>query len=197
MENRRDIARELGRKYYPLSSESLDALSSILIPMKYAKGDVILREGDVCKYLYFIDKGLVRQYYFKGGKEVTEHISYEKRMVICIESFLKQVPTTLIVEALEPTLVYLVPHDRLEMLTETSRQIELLYRKILEYALIRSQVHADIRRFESAPERYKRLLNSQPEIFLRAPLVHIASYLQMTPETMSRVRASIAAESKI
>ena len=64
----------------------------------------------------------------------------------------------------------------------------MLYRKILEHVAISSQEHADSQRFENATERYERLLREKPEIILRAPMVHIASFLQMTPETLSRVR---------
>lgn len=68
--------------------------------------------------------------------------------------------------------------------------IQILYRKILEESLIISQIHADLLRFESAQNRYKRLCKMSPQVVLRAPLVYIASYLQMTPETLSRVRSS-------
>ena len=66
-----------------------------------------------------------------------------------------------------------------------------MYRKFLENSLIVSQEKADSLRFEPAHERYARLLRKHPEILKRAPLVYIASYLQMTPETLSRVRASM------
>ena len=68
--------------------------------------------------------------------------------------------------------------------------IQILYRKILEESLITSQVHADLVRFETAQARYKRMCKLSPQVILRAPLVYIASYLQMTPETLSRVRSS-------
>lgn len=140
--------------------------------------------------MYYVEKGLVRQYYYKGGRDVTEHFSYEGRIVICIESFLKQEPSRLIVEALENSWLYGIPYDRLRSLIETDKEIERLYRKILEHALISSQEHADSQRFENASERYIRLLKTKPEIILRAPMVHVASFLQMTPETLSRVRAA-------
>ena len=66
----------------------------------------------------------------------------------------------------------------------------VLYRKILEESLIQSQIHADLVRFETAQNRYKKLCKLDPQVVLRAPLVYIANYLQMTPETLSRVRAS-------
>ena len=67
----RDIARELARRYSTMTHDELDALESILVPMKFAKGEMILKEGDICKNIYFIDHGLIRQYYHKKGKEVT------------------------------------------------------------------------------------------------------------------------------
>ena len=68
VKNTRDIARELARKYSTMTHDELDVLESILIPIKFSKGDMILREGEVCRDLYYIDKGLVRQFYFKNGR---------------------------------------------------------------------------------------------------------------------------------
>ena len=131
---------------------------------------------------------MVRQYYYKNKKDVTEHFSFEGRIVFCIESFLKQEPSRLIVEALENSKLYAIPYDGLHNLMIHNQEIDMLYRKILEHVAISSQEHADSQRFENAAERYDRLLREKPEIVLRAPMVHIASFLQMTPETLSRVR---------
>lgn len=194
MDRRRDIAREIARIYCTLTPMGIEVLSKILVPFKFSKNDVVLPEGQVCRHMYFVDKGMVRQYYYKNGKDVTEHFSYEGRIVVCIESFLKQEPSRLIVEALENTVLYGIPYDELHTLTVRNQEIELLFRKILEHALISSQVHADSQRFENATERYLRLLHTKPEILLRAPMLHVASYLQMSPETLSRVRAAHLAE---
>ena len=66
-----------------------------------------------------------------------------------------------------------------------------MYRKILEESLIISQIHADLVRFETAKNRYQRMQKLYPQVILRAPLTYVANYLQMTPETLSRVRASL------
>ena len=188
--NSRDIARELSRRYSTMTHDELDILESILVPMKFAKGDMILKEGEVCRCIYFIDKGLVRQFYIKHGKEVTEHLGYDHSVFMCIESLFKEVPTQLQVEALEPCMIYALPKDRLERVALHNVNIQILYRKILEESLILSQVHADLVRFETAQDRYRRMCKLYPQVVLRAPLLFIASYLQMTPETLSRVRAS-------
>ena len=188
--NTRDIARELARRYSTMTHDELDVLESILVPIKYAKGEIALSEGEICKNLLYIDKGLMRQFYFKHGKEVTEHLAQDHTIVMCIESLFKEEPTQLQIEAIEPTVVYALPKAELERVAMHNVNIQILYRKILEESLIMSQVHADLVRFETAQDRYKRLCKLMPQVVLRAPLVYIASYLQMTPETLSRVRAS-------
>lgn len=188
--NKRDIARELARRYSTMTHDELDILESILVSQKYAKGEMILKEGEICRQFLYIDKGLVRQFYFKHGKEVTEHLGQEHTIVMCIESLFKEEPTKLQVEALEPTTVYALPKAELERVAMHNVNIQILYRKILEESLIISQIHADLVRFETAQDRYKKLCKLCPQVVLRAPLVYIASYLQMTPETLSRVRAS-------
>ena len=185
----RDIARELARKYSTMTHEELDTLESILVPKKYAKGEMILKEGEVCESIYYIDKGLIRQFYYKNDKELTEHIGADGEIFMCIESLFKEEPTKLQVEALEPSVIYLIPKHKLEQVALHNVNIQILYRKILEESLIISQVHADLLRFETAQNRYKRLCKMKPQVVLRAPIVYIASYLQMTPETLSRVRA--------
>lgn len=188
----RDIARELARKYSTMTHDELDILENILVPMKFAKGQMILREGEVCKNIYYIERGLVRQFYFKKGNEVTEHMAVEGNVVMCIESLFKEEPTRLQIEALEPVMIYAMPKARLEEVAMHNVNIQILYRKILEESLILSQVHADLLRFETAKDRYLRMCKISPQVTLRAKLVYIASYLQMTPETLSRVRASVA-----
>lgn len=186
----RDIARELARRYSTMTHDELDALESILVPMKFAKGEMILKEGEVCRNIYFIEHGLIRQFYYKNGKEVTEHLGEDHTIFMCIESLFKEEPTRLQVEALEPTLVYAMPKQDLEVVALHHVNIQMMYRKILEESLIISQIHADLVRFESAQSRYKKMCKLNPQVVLRAPLVYIANYLQMTPETLSRVRAA-------
>lgn len=95
---------------------------------------------------------------------------------------------------LEPTVIYAIPRAKLEQVAMRSVNIQILYRKILEESLILSQVHADLLRFESAQSRYAKLVKLHPQIVLRAPLVYIANLLQMTPETLSRVRNQVLLE---
>ncbi len=190
----RDIARELARKYSTMTHEELDLLESVLVPMKFAKGEMILSEGQICRNIMYVAKGLVRQFYFKNDKELTEHLSVEGGIVMCIESLFREEPTQLQAEALEPTLIYALPKQKLEEVALHNVNMQILYRKILEESLILSQVHADLVRFESAQDRYKKLCKLMPQVVMRAPLIYVANYLQMTPETLSRVRTATLME---
>lgn len=194
IDQRRDIARTLARRYSVLSQQGLDHLTELLVPQKMAKGVQFVSEGEVCKYIYYVDRGLVRQYYTKNGKELTEHIGYEGSMIICIESLFKHEPSKLMAETLEPSLLYAIPYDDFCTLTHTSYEYCAFLMNILKESLIISQVKADTLRFETARERYVRTLHDHPDIIRRTPLHIVASYLQMTPETLSRVRTATSEE---
>lgn len=187
---KRDIARELARKYSTMTHEELDTLESILVLKKFPKGAIILQEGEVCRDISYIDKGLIRQYYHKYDKMVTEHLGEEHTIFMCIESLFKEEPSHIQVEALEATTIYALPKADLERVSLHNVNIQMMYRKILEESLIISQVHADLVRFETAQNRYLRMCKLMPQVVMRAPLLYIASYLQMTPETLSRVRSA-------
>lgn len=191
---KRDIARELARKYSTMAHEELDILESILVPMKFVRGDKIVDIGEVSDAIYYVERGMVREYYFKNNKSVTEYLAADGTIVMSIESLFREEPSKLVIEALEPTIVYLLPKNRLEEVALHNVNIQILYRKILEESLIISQRRADLLRFESAKDRYVKLCKLNPKVIMKAPLVYIASYLQMTPETLSRVRSAVALE---
>lgn len=179
-----------GSRHSLLSREQLHALAAILECRKYKKGERILDENDVCTCLRYIEKGMTRQFYYKYDKDLTEHIAYEGGIVVCLESYLKTEPTRLMIEALEPTVLWEIPKDKIEKLSLEDAELGVWYRKVFEESLIESQIKADTLRFEPAHERYLKLMQMHPEILKRAPLVYIASLLQMSPETLSRVRSA-------
>lgn len=178
-------------RYPGMNSEGRRQIEGILVRQDITKGEIILDEGQISHDILLVGKGMVRQFYYKNGKDVTEHFSYEGCIVMCIESLLKQEPTRLMIEALEDGTLYQLNYNKLMLLAETSWEVNMFYRKILEFSLITSQVKADSWRFETARERYNNLMQAQPEVIKRAPLSHIASYLLMTPETLSRVRSGV------
>ena len=128
----RDVARELARRYSTMTHDELDLLENILVPMKFPKGEKIIREGEICTHMYWIVKGLVRQYYYKNNKELTEHMAVENSIVMCIESLFKEKPTHLNIMTLEPSIIYAIPRQQLEKVAMKSLNIQILYSKILD-----------------------------------------------------------------
>ena len=189
-----EIAKQIIEETCPKRKFQLSNIrlfAEIIQCKKCQKGDVILNENEICNCLYYIEQGLIRQHYVKYDKDMTEHLSYEGGVVWCIESYFNRRPTHLIMEALEPSIVWEIPRDIMEEMADENGDLAYLYRRFFEDSLILSQVKADILRFESAKDKYCKLLQLFPEIVKRAPLTYIASYLQMSLETLSRVRASI------
>lgn len=192
MDNLKETVNAVVNSRYPeMSQEGRNLLESVLLRRELEKGELLFTEGQICRHIVFVGRGMMRQFYYKNGKDVTEHFSYEGCILMCIESMLKQEPTKLMAEALEPSVIYMLPFDVLQKMIDQSKEINTFYRKILEYSLIVSQIKADSWRFETARERYNLLMHHHPEIVKRAPLSHIASYLLMTPETLSRVRSGV------
>ncbi|MDR1201060.1 MAG: Crp/Fnr family transcriptional regulator [Tannerellaceae bacterium] len=187
-----EIARKISSPYNNLSSEPLQKLAEILEPIKLKKGEILLDKGQIHRNMVYVDTGMLRQFYYKKGKDVTEHFGCEGTVVYCINSLFNEQPTDLMIEAIvEPTLVYNINYRKLCCLIEEYSEIATMLRGLLENSLIVSQNKADSWRFETARERYNRFIKDFPDAAKRASINDIASYLLMAPESLSRVRSGI------
>ncbi len=194
---KKDVAREICRMLeVNLSPDHMRAFADILEPFELKKGRDLLKEGDVCNHMFYVLKGLVLQHYRKNDISVVEHISSEHGIVVCIESYFKKEPSRIVITALEPSVLFGIPREALRRLATHSFDFCDMIFKIYSQSLIISQRKADVLRFESAKERYLRTLKETPEIIRRAPLYYVASFLQMTPETLSRVRTQVSEEQR-
>lgn len=172
----------------PLSEEDIRALESISFNKSLEQGDYILKQGAIDNHLYFINKGMVRIYYLKDGREVTEWFAYEEQFFFSIYSYFHNAPSKLIIQCIEPANILHVPKIELEKLAYANRDIGLFYRQLLAGSLTLSQIRMESIQFETARQRYQKLLSNTPEILKRAPLKYIASYLGISFETLSRIR---------
>jgi signal-transduction protein with cAMP-binding, CBS, and nucleotidyltransferase domain len=186
------IAKKIASPFNNLSPEPLQCLAEILEPVKLKKGEILLDKGQIHRNMVYVDKGLLRQFYYKKGKDVTEHFGCEGTVVYCINSLFNEQPTDLMIEAIEePTFVYNINYRKLCGLVEEYSEIATMFRRMVENSLVVSQNKADSWRFETARERYNRFIKDFPDAAKKASVNDIASYLLMAPESLSRVRSGI------
>lgn len=154
------------------------------------RNGVLLREHAVSDYLYFIEKGSARIYYHKGDKEVTEWLALDGEFFLSITSYFNRTPSHLAIETIEPSEVYGIHHHDFMRLADEHHAVERLLRKMVTASLMLSQTRMEAIQFESAQQRYERMLRDQPRIVQRIPLTYIASFLGITLETLSRIRSA-------
>jgi CRP-like cAMP-binding protein len=157
--------------------------------MELPKGHALLWPGGVCKHLYFIEKGLTRTYYLKDGKDITDWISVEGTIAVSIISFLTCEPDIRGIELLEPSSLLALAQSDLERLYGRFHDIERLGRLLISGGIVQLQQRFDDLHFSTAHQRYQKLIDTTPSLINRVPLGMIASYLGITQETLSRIRA--------
>jgi CRP/FNR family transcriptional regulator, anaerobic regulatory protein len=157
---------------------------------EFLKGHFLFQDGDSGRHVYFIEKGLVRIYRNSDtGKEVTAFFMPENTFVTAIDSFYEHKPTSYNYVLLEDSVVYSISFAHWEeMLNKSHAMAKFLFHYMFELARKMTVLLASVK-FRTAEERYKMLLQDYPFIFQRAQLSYIASYLGITPETLSRIRA--------
>ncbi|NSL87854.1 Crp/Fnr family transcriptional regulator [Chitinophaga sp. Mgbs1] len=180
------------KSFITLSADSREALASVMKRSELPKGTVLVHPGSICKYIYYIEKGLTRTWYVKDGKDVTDWISVERTFATSIVSFVTGQPDIRGIELLEPAIIWAIGHDDIQRLYDSSHEIERFGRLLVSLGLVQMQQRFDELHFATARDRYRRLMEQHPGIIQRAPLGIIASYLGITQETLSRIRADFS-----
>jgi CRP-like cAMP-binding protein len=160
----------------------------------FAKGDQLLREGDVATHLFFVVKGLLRYHYLDdlSGDDRTGQFFDEGQVFTDAASFLTQTPATQFIEALEAGEVLRVPRAALYQAYNADHAMERFGRLMLENALVGAQRRAANLLRLTPDERYRAFVKARPEVARRVPQYLVASYLGITPEGLSRIRGRAA-----
>lgn len=182
----------LARTYnVELTPDEVAAMKVIMDCRRLEKGVQVSELHRHTHHMFYIGQGILRQYYYKGGRDITEHFGTEGDVMFCIESLFLNRPSELGIETIEPSIIHTIDYAAFKGLSNVHCGINRLYQGIVERSLILSQRKADSWRFESSQERYNRFCREYPDVARRATVAHIASYLLMSPETLSRVRAGM------
>lgn len=177
--------------YAALSEEASEAIAGSFHKKILAKNSQLLREGQVCRELYFLEKGALRGYYHAEGKEVTHWFGFENDFVTSFHSFSTGTVAVESIQLLEGSILWAISKDDLGALLDRFHQIERLLRIAYEKYYIRLEERFVNAQFKTASQRYEELLHASPHILERVPLGCVASYLGISQETLSRIRARL------
>lgn len=176
----------------PITEEEFSRFKDHFIYQKVKTNEFILREGEVCIFNHFVLKGSFRFYHVNPeGQELTRYFAFENKFGTNLTSLIEGTPSVEYIQAVEPSEILKIRSKDFFRLVETVPQINLVYRNILENAYITSQKRIYDLQGMSALERLKWLLQHQPGILSRIPSRLVASYLGITPYTLSRIKSEL------
>ena len=156
----------------------------------YSRNEFIIREGDIEGYVYVVLDGAIRAFYISDREEFTIRFGYKDSIINSIGSFISGEPSEFYLQALRKTELKLIPKTHYLNFTKSSIEILSAHNDLMG-GVITSQMECEIDLLTTSPiERYERVLKRSPQLFQEIPLNYIASYLRMTPETLSRLRKS-------
>lgn len=179
------------RHYYPVSDLSIEEIVKHLVEARYPKNHLLTQTGKTDKYIYFIAQGCSRTFFYTGSIEVTNWFSKEGDITFSSSSLYHQLPALENVQLLEDSLLYLMPIEALNKLYVTNIEIANWSRVIHQEALLKMQNLRLERLSLSAKERYEKFIIESPDLVRRVNLGFIASYLGMTQQHLSSLRAEV------
>lgn len=179
-----------------LTEEEKELSKSFFSPKKLRKRQYFLQEGDVCKYTAFVEKGMLRLYTInEKGSEHVMQFAFEGWWIADQFSFLTGEPAIYNIDALEDSELLLISKQAEEQLLQKIPKFERYFRLLLQNSLIATQRRLVGSLSQTAEERYTRLIETCPTIPQRVPQHMMASFLGITPETLSRIRKQMATKS--
>ncbi len=155
------------------------------------KGTQLLHQGDICKHLYFLSEGISRSYSLRDGQDITNWFSFRNDFITSYSSFFPKAPSYESIQMLTDGVLFRISYERLQELKEQASEIaelidhfSVLYTVQLEQRLFVIQTH-------SATEKYRLMMEQEPHLIQHIPSKHLASYLGISRETLSRIRSRI------
>ena len=159
--------------------------------IKLKKGEMLLSQGEICQYLYFLSEGSCRYYTLKDGNDITIWFGFKNDFVTAFTSFFPQAPSYETIEMLTDGELYRIHYEKFASLKKsTSSFSEVIIHFITQYTFTIEQRLLMIQTL-SAKEKYMHILENEPELVLQIPNKYLASYLGVTRETLSRIRSQV------
>ena len=180
------------KKYVDLTAEEISIIASYIQPLEVKKKEFLLKEGEVCRYNYFVESGCLRMFYHNDKMvEQTTQFGLETWWLSDYFSFAKQKPSEYFIQAVEKSIVMAIDYRQQDELFAAVPQMERYFRIMMQRALAASQLRVKLIYQLSKEEMYKHFSTSFPQFLQRVPQYMLASYLGLTPEYLSELRKRI------
>ncbi len=186
--NKGQILNSIVDNYHSLSTDCLAELMICSKVITIDKEVQIVKEGQSSKKVFYVAEGSVRAFYLKGDKDVSDWFAFENSFISSINSFFLDVPSPHYIESVEFSTLLEIDRDDVKRLSDKYLEFDRLGKLIVTNTMLQLQQRIVSMQFESAKQSYESLLRIRPDITQRIPLTHIASYLGITLETLSRIR---------
>ena len=182
------------RSAFKLSEEETNLFLSEFSKVELKKNDVFAVKGKICHEIGLIKKGLMKCVYYKNGNEVVFEFAYENSFIADYYSFVTNIPSEKEIRCLEDTTLYVINRQRLEKLARAYPYIQGINRKMNENLFLKMHNRLTSFLLKTPSERYQTLISERQDLAQRIPQYLIASYLNVKPETISRIRKRIASQ---
>ena len=172
-----------------LSENEIAMCKQYFEPVSITKNQIIEKEGEIPRYLYFIASGFIRLFHYNDlGDEVTTHINCPPGFLTSYSHFVNQTKSNEIVECITNCELLRITKDNLDYLTESSAAFKSFSIWVFQQAITYNETRAKELAILTAEQRYRKLIETYPAIIHNAPIRYIASFLGMKPESLSRIR---------
>ena len=182
---------EILSKYISIDDDIRNYLQSETEKISVKKGTIISDQNTLNRNVYFVEKGLLRSFYYEKGKDITTNFYPENSILANKDSLFEETPARHSIEAIEDSDIVFFRYSKMEELCAHSLTIANFSRRVLGVLMLNMERRINSLQYMTAKERYAQLLEENPDIILRAPLGMIASYLGISQETLSRIRSEI------
>lgn len=173
---------------HPMSEDLTEKIKAITKITSHPRKTILLKEGDVNNHACMVLSGLVRAYYLNEGKDITSRFMDEGFIITSWISFYTRKPGNEFLETQEDTRLACVHYNDIQKLYDEFPEFNIVGRKQVEYSFYISELRTRMLRKHTAEEKYKFFLENHPNLMQRVSLKHIATYLGMNEETLSRIR---------
>ena len=178
-------------KYATFTDEEIQIIKDQSNIQEYPKGTILLREGQAASNTYLVLKGCIRSYYLKGGEEKNTEFFIENDLIIPV-GYVKNTPSEYFIECLEDCILSIGSNERTEQIMKSYPRFAPLCRKINENVMASRQIAWDKFRNLTPEEHYLEIKKQKPALLARVPQYHLASYLGIKPQSLSRIRKRLA-----